>query len=774
MNRSDRKNPSPRLKDRRREGPRFTSSAGKVGRKFLAAATVGGLLIAGAGVARADVIYNNLDPIIDTVAEVMPLNAGGAAGTTTLAVKAANSDGKNGCNLTGNTILTLSLTSSSAAVATVSPSSVTFTSCQDTKVLTVTPLTAGTTTVSATSTANTTGGTFDLAPAAFTVNVVAPAPSNTAPSITVGGVSTGASYSKGAVPTASCNIVDAEDGNSTVAATLSAITGPYASDGLGDQTASCSYSDDGGLTASGSATYNISDPSGPQISYTLNPGTPNGLSDWFTVPLVLSWTVTDSESPGSVATSGCEERAVSADQVKITYACSATSAGGSASKETVPVGLDGTAPEVSYTSADGVAGNNGWFRGPVAATFTGTDATSGPASETKTASTPIAVEGSNIEVRSPVFTDTAGNASALGAASQSFNIDGTAPVVAYTEADRAPNAKGWYNAPVTATFTGTDAISGPASATQTATSDGEGTAVVVGSPSFEDLAGNASTAGTPFATFQIDTTAPSVSFTSLGGTEGDNGWYTGPVTATFTGNDKLSGPSSASKTVESSGEGTDMILGSPAFTDDADNTTPADAASSGAFKVDLTNPVATFDSVLADAYFGSLGSQPTCTATDAGSGPAGCTVAGYSPNVGTHTLTAAAKDNAGRTSVTTHTYTVKAWDPKGFYQPIDMGGVLNTVKAGSTVPAKFELFAGATEMTDISLVKMSVRQIQCNPLAAQDSIEITATGNTSLRYDSTGGQYIYNWKTPNIPGSCFQLSMTSADGSHIDANFKLK
>ena len=774
MNYSDGKSPGQRTKARPGAGWWFATPAGGAGRTFLAAATVGGLLLSASGVAHADVVYNNLDAIVDAAAETMPLNEGGVTGTTTLAVSPANNDGKNGCNLTASSVLTLGLASSNPAAATVTPSSVTFTSCGDTKVLTVTPVAAGTATITATQTFNNTGGTFDLVPASFTVNVVAPAPANTAPSVTMGGAMTGESYAKGAVPAASCNIIDAEDGNSTVAATLSGITGPYAADGIGQQTASCSYTDGGGLTASGSATYSIVDPSGPQISYTLNPGTPNGLSEWFTVPLILSWTVTDSESPASLTTLGCEDQAISADQVKIAYTCSATSAGGSTSKDTVPVGLDATAPEVSYTGAEGPVGNDGWFRGPVTATFTGADATSGPAAQTASETTAAGAEGAAIEVRSPVFTDTAGNPSALGAVIQRFKIDGTAPVVAYSEADREPNAKGWYNAPVTATFTGTDAVSGPAAATQTGTSAGEGASVVVGSPVFADIAGNVSEAGTPSASYKIDLTAPSVSFTSLSGTEGEDGWYTGPVTATFTGTDALSGPESAVRTTLSSGEGTGMVLASPAFTDDADNTTPAGEVSSAAFKVDLTDPVAKFDSVLADAYFKSLGAQPTCTATDAGSGPASCTVTGYSAEVGTHTLTATAVDNAGRASVITQTYAVKAWEPKGFYQPIDMGGVLNTVKAGSTVPAKFEVFAGTTELTDTSNVKMGVRQIACSPLAIQDGIEITATGNTSLRYDSTGGHYIYNWKTPNMPGACFQLSMTSADGSHIDANFKLK
>ncbi|MEI2828067.1 MAG: hypothetical protein V9F04_17905 [Dermatophilaceae bacterium] len=53
----------------------------------------------------------------------------------------------------------------------MSPASVTFTSCADTKVLTVTAGATGTATVTVTQTANTMGGTFDLAPATFTVTV---------------------------------------------------------------------------------------------------------------------------------------------------------------------------------------------------------------------------------------------------------------------------------------------------------------------------------------------------------------------------------------------------------------------------------------------------------------------------------------------------------------------------------------------------------------------------------------------------------------------------
>src|SRR5687768_6414153 len=55
--------------------------------------------------ALADDISNNLDAVVDADAEVMPLNVGGAPGTTQLYVVERNGDGKQGCNLTGSKTL---------------------------------------------------------------------------------------------------------------------------------------------------------------------------------------------------------------------------------------------------------------------------------------------------------------------------------------------------------------------------------------------------------------------------------------------------------------------------------------------------------------------------------------------------------------------------------------------------------------------------------------------------------------------------------------------
>lgn len=120
------------------------------------------------------------------------------------------------------------------------------------------------------------------------------------------------------------------------------------------------------------------------------------------------------------------------------------------------------------------------------------------------------------------------------------------------------------------------------------------------------------------------------------------------------------------------------------------------------------------------------------------------------------------------------------WTPKytlsGFYHPVDMGGVYNTVKGGATVPLKFEVFWGDTEQTDISVVdRFEVTPIACpNATAMTDGIEFTATGGTTLRYDGTAGQFIQNWQTPKKSGTCYKVTMFTTDGSSISANFKLR
>jgi hypothetical protein len=116
---------------------------------------------------------------------------------------------------------------------------------------------------------------------------------------------------------------------------------------------------------------------------------------------------------------------------------------------------------------------------------------------------------------------------------------------------------------------------------------------------------------------------------------------------------------------------------------------------------------------------------------------------------------------------------IMAWTLNGFFQPVDMNGVYNRVKGGSTVPLKFKIFAGTTELTDVAFVtSLQAEQVVCDAGAFIDDVEIVATGGTVLRYSD--GQFIYNWKTPSGAGKCFRVTMTTLDGSSLVAYFKLK
>jgi hypothetical protein len=278
-----------------------------------------------AAIAYADNIANTIDATVDAAFEVLALNQGGADGSVSLVVVPTNGDGKNGCNLTGATALVLATHSSDTAVATVSPSSLTFTGCGDVKLLTVHPVAQGTTNITVTQTSNTTGGTFDLTTARFTVNV-APPP-NTPPTVAVTGVQQGASYAKGSVPTAGCRVSDTEDGltGSTTAASPSVgpVQGPNSADGIGQQTVTCSYTDHGGLLVVASATYAIVDPSPPTIGYTLDPATPNGDNGWYNSDVTLTWQVDEPDSPSSldIPAGKCVDQSITTDQDATTYSC---------------------------------------------------------------------------------------------------------------------------------------------------------------------------------------------------------------------------------------------------------------------------------------------------------------------------------------------------------------------------------------------------------------------------------------------------------------------
>ena len=224
------------------------------------------------------------------------------------------------------------------------------------------------------------------------------------------------------------------------------------------------------------------------------------------------------------------------------------------------------------------------------------------------------------------------------------------------------------------------------------------------------------------------------------------------------------------------------VTDTPDYPDTVNNVVCGTVTSFSPFAVmipqDATPPTITWLGNIDDGdsfYYGFVPAEPTCTADDPSGVDGACTVTGYSSAVGPHTLTATARDTVGNVATEYRSYSVLPWRLQGFYQPVDMNNIYNTVKGGSTVPLKFELFAGSNELTDPAYLKsLTYVIVTCNASTPTDEIESTITESTGLRYDPDTGQFIYNWKTPKNPGVCYRLTLTTDDGSTLVAFFKLK
>ena len=431
-----------------------------------------------------------------------------------------------------------------------------------------------------------------------------------------------------------------------------------------------------------------------------------------------------------------------------------------------PPPADDTPPTVTPDIL-GTLGDNGWYTSDVTVSWIVTDPDSAIIS-TACAPTSLSTESASTAV-SCSATSTGGTTSN----SVTIKLDKTGPSAELAVTAGTPGSNGWYTSNVTVGTSGTDDISGPV----TCTDDQFQGAETQGNEFHGSCTNDAglSTDAAP-VTVKLDKTGPTASLAVTAGTPGSNGWYTSDVTVSTSGTDSISGPvtCTAPDSLTTDNAGTTFEGG---CINDAGITTLATPLT---VKLDETAPGVTWTGGPAAGgsyYFGSVPAAGTCDATDEMSGPDDCAVTGYGTTVGPHTLIATAQDNAGNSGSENRTYSVNAWTLKGFYQPVDMGGSLNIVKAGSTVPLKFEVFAGPTELTDVAVVDtFKWGEVPCTDFSGvvMDDIEQYTSGQTVLRYDSTGGQFIQNWQTPKRAGTCFKVTMKTDDGTPVSANFKLK
>jgi hypothetical protein len=251
-------------------------------------------------------------------------------------------------------------------------------------------------------------------------------------------------------------------------------------------------------------------------------------------------------------------------------------------------------------------------------------------------------------------------------------------------------------------------------------------------------------------------------------------------------------PETAPATFDDIPAGCDYIIGTSVSADgeyvlyaaSKDNAGNEEAVVSQAFKIDGTAPSINITAPADLATYllnQAVPADYACSDGDSGSGVATCagpvaTGANIdTATAGSKTFTVNGTDNAGNPADASASYKVN-YTFSGFQSPIDNPPFVNTGKAGRTYPVKWQLLdANNVYISALSAVSSVIpRTTKCGEFAGDpaDALETTAMGGTSLRYDASTNQFVYNWATPKTAG-CYALFVTLDSGQVLTAYFSL-
>jgi sugar lactone lactonase YvrE len=257
-------------------------------------------------------------------------------------------------------------------------------------------------------------------------------------------------------------------------------------------------------------------------------------------------------------------------------------------------------------------------------------------------------------------------------------------------------------------------------------------------------------------------------------------WYGSDLSLTCTASDSQSGLANAADalfnlatSVSAGTETASASTNSRSVCDSVGNCAPAGPYM---FKIDRLGPTVTCSGSTPLFTLGQAGAMVSASVSDGGSGAANASVsaAADTSSTGLKQVSLTGYDNVGNATTVSCPYQV-GYASSGWLGAVDNPPTVNTGKAGRTYPIRWQLMdANGNLISSLAAVRsVTYKSTACSSFTGDptDGLGASSTGGTSLRYDTTTNQYVYNWATPG-PG-CYTLFLTLTSGQVYTALFDL-